>query len=282
MSESDPHATPASMAPLAITLDDATMNGLVYVPAGPGPHPAVLMLHGLPGFERNFDLAQSYRRAGWATMAFHYRGAWGSGGTFSFEHVLEDAAAALAHLRSDEIAAQCRIDPALVAVVGHSMGGWAALMLAADQPVVGAVSIAGWNVGAAGAMARDDPKEMAALVEEFEPGMPPLGGIDCTGLFEAAAAGADRFDVRARAGALVRTPVLLAIATNDPVVPAATHHRPLVHSLLAAGAEDFTEVIFPTDHAFSDQRLELARTTEAWLANLLQRPSADSLGGPER
>jgi len=258
------------MVPLAIRVDGAVMNGLIYVPAGQGPHPAVIMFHGLPGFERNLDLAQSYRRAGWAAMTFHYRGAWGSSGSYSFEHVLEDCAAAMALLRSGELADRCSIDPERVVSLGHSLGGWAALMVASENPVLGAVSIAGWNVGAAGALVRDDPKQMAALVAEFEPGMLPLGGIDARWLFETAAEGAEAFDVCARAPALGSTPLLLAIAADDDVSPKSLHHQPLVDSLRAAGCGQVTEVTFDTDHAFSDKRLELARTTESWLTELVR------------
>jgi pimeloyl-ACP methyl ester carboxylesterase len=267
MSEGEP-LHDARMVPLAIESGGDVMNGLVYVPPGSGPHPAVLMLHGLPGFERNFDLAQAYRRAGWAVMCFHYRGAWGSGGTFSFEHVLEDAAAALAYLRSDSLAQLCGIDREAVAVVGHSMGGWVALMLGAEQSVLGVTSIAGWNVGAAAALARDDPGALTALIEVFEPEMGPLSGVDCRELFASAVAGADRLDVRTRASALVGTPLLLVIATNDPVVPRAVHHDPLVASLMEAGARPIDEQVLETDHAFSDHRLELTRITEQWLGRI--------------
>lgn len=46
----------------------------MYMAAGAGPHPTVLLLHGLPGNEQNVDLAQSIRRAGWNVLTLHYRG----------------------------------------------------------------------------------------------------------------------------------------------------------------------------------------------------------------
>ena len=36
---------------------------VLYTAAGSGPHPTVLLLHGIPGCERNLDLAQALRRA---------------------------------------------------------------------------------------------------------------------------------------------------------------------------------------------------------------------------
>ena len=77
------------------------MNALLFVAAGKGPHPTVILMHGLPGNERNLDLAQAIRRAGWDVLTFTYRGAWGSAGDFSISNAMEDTAAALDFARSD-------------------------------------------------------------------------------------------------------------------------------------------------------------------------------------
>jgi len=77
-----------SMDELAIPSHGSRMNALVYLAAGSGPHPVVVFLHGYPGNEKNLDLAQAVRRAGFDAVYFDYRGTWGSGGTFSFGHGL--------------------------------------------------------------------------------------------------------------------------------------------------------------------------------------------------
>ena len=82
----------------AIPSHGFNLNALLYSAAGAGPHPTVLLLHRLPSNEQNLDLAQSMRRAGWNVVTLHYRGSWGTPGTFSFANRLEDAAAALAWL----------------------------------------------------------------------------------------------------------------------------------------------------------------------------------------
>jgi dipeptidyl aminopeptidase/acylaminoacyl peptidase len=87
-------AYPASMQTFQIASHGALLNAFVYVAAGAGPHPAVVLLHGFPGNERNLDLAQDIRRAGWDVLYFNYRGSWGSPGDFSFSHAIEDTAAA--------------------------------------------------------------------------------------------------------------------------------------------------------------------------------------------
>ena len=63
-----------------IPIEGEPVTLLLYEAQGPGPHPTALLLHGFPGFEKNLDLAQSIRRAGWNVVFFHYRGSWGSGG----------------------------------------------------------------------------------------------------------------------------------------------------------------------------------------------------------
>lgn len=65
-------AYPPAMEPVVIQSHDAKLNGVVYVADGAGPHPAVILLHGYPGNERNLDLAHAIRRAGWNVLFFHF------------------------------------------------------------------------------------------------------------------------------------------------------------------------------------------------------------------
>src|SRR5690348_84071 len=129
----------ASMQTMQIPSHGALMNALVYVAAGAGPHPAVILLHGFPGNERNLDLAQDMRRAGWDVLYFNYRGSWGTPGDFSFSHGIEDTAAAVAYLRQPAIAKKLRLDPSRIVLIGHSMGGFMAIQAAAADPAIKAV-----------------------------------------------------------------------------------------------------------------------------------------------
>src|SRR3954462_11893092 len=88
-------AHPARNRQLLIDSHGSKMNALFFLAAGAGPHPTMLLLHGLPGNERNLDLAQAVRRAGWNVLTFTYRGAWGSEGNFSISNAIDDAGAAL-------------------------------------------------------------------------------------------------------------------------------------------------------------------------------------------
>src|SRR6476469_6978141 len=106
---------PASMAEVATTGAGAGLNAIVYLAAGAGPKPVVVFLHGYPGNEKNLDLAQAVRRAGYDAVYTDYRGIWGSGGTFSFGNGLDDAKAVLAWVRSADTVKKYGFDPARIA-----------------------------------------------------------------------------------------------------------------------------------------------------------------------
>src|SRR2546428_1374914 len=99
------------------------LNGVLYVAQGRGAHPTVVFLHGFPGDEKNADLAQAVRRAGFNALVFYYRGAWGSPGIYSYSHVLEDVTAVLIRLPAPPAAESVGLDPGPPGLVGHSVGG---------------------------------------------------------------------------------------------------------------------------------------------------------------
>ncbi|HLU58050.1 MAG TPA: alpha/beta fold hydrolase [Pseudonocardia sp.] len=239
--------------------------GVLHVPVGPGPHPTVVLLHGFPGIERNFDLAQVLRRAGYAALVFHYRGSWGMGGRWSWGHVLEDAAAVVAALRDPATAAAHRLDPGRVALVGHSLGGFVALMTAAADPAVTAtVSVAGFDFGTAAAICRADPAARAGWVEAFAGELLPLRGTSGEALVAEMEAAGDAWRLGGLAPRLAGRPVLLVGTGRDPVTPHAVHHDPVVGAYRAAGVR-LQHHVLPTDHALSDHRVALARTVLGFL-----------------
>jgi len=159
---------PASMEGLHFRSAGANLNGVIYEAAGPGPHPTLLLLHGFPGNELNADIAQAVRRAGWNAVIFHYRGAWGSEGEFTFTHVLEDSAAVFAALHEPAFAKAHRVDPTRVSLYGHSMGGFSALLTGARTPEARCVaSVAGANMGAM-APALADPTAAQQTAARFQ------------------------------------------------------------------------------------------------------------------
>ena len=257
-------AYPAQMAELALESGGERLNAILYVAAGRGPHRVVVLLHGNPGYERNLDLAQAIRRAGYSVLFFNYRGSWGSGGTFSRTHAIEDVHAALRWVRSPETAARFRTDASRIAVVGHSMGGWLALMASAADPSVACVgALDSRNVGAYGLLLRRDRAADSARVVADDwltaPGAPYRAEGGGGGLVAEMKANAERWDPTAHARALSDRPILLIGATFK------ADQDGLVAALNGAGAGRVTALAWDTDHSFSDRRIALARAVTGWL-----------------
>lgn len=99
----------------------------VAVPAGAGPHPAILILRGVAGPEDGYlEIAQ--RVADWGYLALLH--GWKVRGDDPPDgEVYADLEAAVAYLRSRK-----DVDPARVAVFGFCRGGVHALMVAAAHP----------------------------------------------------------------------------------------------------------------------------------------------------
>ncbi len=162
ISFSDLLARPRAAADARIAYGPAPQQfGELWLPAGQGPFPVVVLIHGgcwqadLPGTELMDYLAADLRDRGYAVWNLEYRrighpgGAWP--GTF------KDIATGLDHLRT--IARPRGLDLSRVVLLGHSAGGhlvsWAAarsglskdtpLWTADPLPVSGVVSLAGIN-----------------------------------------------------------------------------------------------------------------------------------------
>ncbi len=158
-------AHPAAMTVIHIPTHGLLINGVVYSPTGAGPHPTIVICHGLPGNEKNLDLAQALRRAGWNAVTFNYRGSWGSPGNFRFAQNLEDANAVLAYLRAN--AATLGIDTGRMVLAGHSMGGWVVAHTAAqDHGLIGAILISASDMGRSGA--RPPDRLLKSMADDLE------------------------------------------------------------------------------------------------------------------
>lgn len=95
------HASPSYVAPdissVHIKSQGKTLYGRVFSPAlqsAQSKAPAVFMLHGIPGTEQNFDVAYALRDAGFICLLWHYRGCWGSEGSYSIDGLPNDIEAA--------------------------------------------------------------------------------------------------------------------------------------------------------------------------------------------
>lgn len=251
----------ARMEVLHIPSGGVEINGVAYLAAGAGPHPTIVLCHGWPGNEKNLDLAQALRRAGWNAITFNYRGSWGSPGNFRFSQNPEDAKAVLAMLRRPDIAAKLGVDTSRIVLAGHSMGGWVTAMVAAEDPALaGTILISAANMGALSGMGRERLTAQAAGNSETLAGTSPAAQAD------ELIASAASFDLRRRAAGLARQP-LLVLTSDDGLKPLTD---PVVSAARAAGGT-ISEIHQPTDHSWSDARLALAAHIHGWLQTLPAR-----------
>ncbi len=259
----------AAMEAVQVPSHGVQMNGIVYVAQGAGPHPVVVLLHGFPGNEQNLDVAQDIRRAGWDVLFFHYRGAWGSPGDYSFSNAIEDTAAAVAFLRDPAVAKKLRADSSRIVLLGHSVGGFNAIMAGSADPSIAAVGI----ISAADLGGRV-PQHLPMFAEGTArkkiadalatQGLSPLHGCNAETLAQDILdhAAAWRFEEHAKG--LASRP-FLAITSDDGN---AKSNDELAEAIRKDGDSHVTTQHFATDHSYSDQRQELSAAVVKWLGEL--------------
>jgi uncharacterized protein len=255
-------AHPARMEVLHIPSGGVKINGVAYLASGAGAHPTFVFFHGLPGNEKNLDIAQAVRRDGWNAITVNYRGSWGSPGEFRFANNLADADAVLAFLRDPANARELGIDTSRMVIAGHSMGGWVTALTAAhDRAIVGAILISMADMSNTGSSTR------AHAVSVMADNMESLAGVTAEGMADELLANAARWRVADRVPGLTRLP-LLVITSDDGLAP---QSDALVKEVRASGNPAVTTVHYATDHSYSDERIALERAIIEWLDRLPRR-----------
>ncbi len=129
-------SAPAALA-LVFEWDGLTLAGTLTLPAGPGPHPAVLMMQGSGPADRDCDgyfepIRQAFLDRRLATFSFDKPGCGASSGDwrdYGLEGRADQASAAVQRLR-----AHVAVDGTRVGVWGQSQGGWLAQILGSRLP----------------------------------------------------------------------------------------------------------------------------------------------------
>jgi len=257
---------PARMEVIHVPSGGVQINGVVYVASGERPHPAFVFFHGLPGNEKNLDLAQAVRRAGWTAVTVNYRGSWGSPGNFRFAQNLEDAQATLRFIRSPENAKRLSIDVNRIVISGHSMGGWVtAETLAHDPSVLGAVLISAGDIGAIGLGA---PKNRDSIIALMNDDRETLAGVTGESMADEVIAHGKEWSFKTLAPQLTHRK-LLVLYSNDFVKADSLE---LIKGVKAAGGTTIDEKYVVTDHSWSDHRIALESLVINWLGSLATPP----------
>ncbi|MFI5491444.1 S9 family peptidase [Actinoplanes sp. NPDC051859] len=242
--------------------DGLEISGWLFTPAGTGPHPLVVWLHGGPEAQErpgHGPLFQSLVDRGIAVFAANVRGSSGFGRSFVNADngplrtaAVADVAACVAHLVETGVA-----DPARVGCMGRSYGGYLTLAALTTYPELFAVGIdvcgmanfatfyahtEPW-IAAAAVSKYGDPVRDADLLRELS----PITRID-----------------------RLRAPLLVVHGANDSNVPVIEAEQ--VVAALAERGVEHRYLLFPDEgHELlhRSSRAEYLRETVGWLTRHL-------------
>jgi pimeloyl-ACP methyl ester carboxylesterase len=251
---------PARSEVLHIPSGGVKINGLAYIAEGAGTHPTVILCHGFPGNEKNLDLAQAIRRAGWNVITFNYRGSWGSPGEFRFANNPQDAEAVLAYIQDTANARMLAVDTRRIVMGGHSMGGWVTSLVAPRHPELrGAFLISAADMGRWYSVPRDK------VIEHMASDMESLAGVTAESMAdEIIAVGSGMRIGGMNARGLAHMPLLILTADDD----LASSVAPLIEQMKSLGNKRVLVVHRATDHSWNDSRIALESTIIRWLQTL--------------
>tara|TARA_B110000090_G_scaffold209590_1_gene266707 strand:- start:409 stop:1311 length:903 start_codon:yes stop_codon:yes gene_type:complete len=255
---------PATTTALTFKSDKMRMSGFIYMAEGKELKPTVLLLHGYPGNEKNLDVAQALRSYGWNVVFFHYRGAWGSEGQFSFRNAEQDVQVVLKYLSDRDNSAKLRIDREFISTVGHSMGGHMAIAGILDNQLVKcSVAWDGANLGAKDVGFVNDPNTTIPW-KRYGDAMFMLNGWSGDKAQKETQKYADKLDLVKRAKNINGRAVLL-VGANTSVIPMELHIKPLLAALKTTKNSQIFYKLIEDDHSFNSSRKALIDTTAKFL-----------------
>jgi uncharacterized protein len=159
--------------PVTFAAGDLPLSGTLIVPAGPGPHPAAVIVHGAAGGQRDYCrlFAAPLLDAGVAVLIYDKQG-HGRSGNAPEPTIFDQAAAVSAAL--DILAATPGLDPGRLGVLGVSNGMWAAPMAAARRPDIAFVA----GVGSPGvSMAESEVHRRVKVLRDAGVGAQTLSAV---------------------------------------------------------------------------------------------------------
>ena len=248
-------------SPVAFVSAGDTLRGVIHVPEGTGLHSTVLFFSGFPGLAETPPFVAAVAGAGYNVLFFPYRGSYASDGTYSPDHALASAEAALAFLRSPEARTRYRVDSDDIALWGESFGAWVGLSLAAADPSVECIA-AGIvaNLGELGRRLVASEPIRTAIEENFrqtEANLPIRLDGGPQGFVSTIMNRIEDYDLVPLMPALSDRTVFMFGAEEDETVPLADHYQPVADALEATGMTGLTLVTAPGGHVDpSPERIE--------------------------
>lgn len=237
------------------------LPAIFYGAAGAGPHPTIILLHGYPGNEKNLDIAQGMRDAGWNVIFFHYRGAWGAEGQFSFTGAEEDVTAVTKQLQQPEMAQKYKIDPARISYVGHSMGGHMAVAGILDNPEIRcSVVYDGANLGV---IFTGGGEELKAMWRDYSDSLFMLNGWSGKKNMDEIRTNGEQLNLLNRAHKIGTRPILFVPA--DSVLINIKDIDAIANAMRKVEGNQVHYELIKDDHSFNNNRAKLLAVTREFL-----------------
>lgn len=243
--------SPSGIVELEVLSSGSRIYGFAYIANGEKLHPTVILLHGLPGNERNLDLAQNLRRGGYNVVYFNYRGSWGSEGKYSFSNGVEDTEAVINFITDSANRTRLKVDPGRIALVGHSMGAGIALINGINNKRIRAVAgISVFNPYTV-LQGKDAPGNLMGLKEY----------ISTLGMLNTDAEIYLR-DLHAR---VKDYNIENMVANTKKPILVIDEHKNNEYLSSYKRKKNLTYRIWNTDHAFTNKRIALSTELKTWL-----------------
>ncbi len=243
--------SPAGIIELQFGPTGSKIYGFEYAANGPGPHPTLLFLHGMPGNERNLDIAQNLRRAGYNVVYFNYRGTWGSAGKYNFANSLNDIDSVLNYVTHPQHSKDLKVDTNRIALLGHSMGAGLALINGIANPRVKAIIALSVFNPYTTLQGKEATGNLLGLKEYIS----TLGMLntDANTFLKSMLLDINRYNVEK-----------LVAGTTKPLLIIDEHKN---NDYLSKYAEkpNLNYQIWDTDHAFTNRRIALSVELNSWL-----------------
>jgi len=248
---------PAGSVDLNITSNGSRLaGGIMYTPNGKGKHPTLILLHGLPGNQKDFDVAQVVRAHGWNAIYFNYRGSWGSEGKYSFENCVEDVKNVVAYCNKYQDS--LRIDTTNIALFGHSLGGFVCLKALEQLPQIKK----GFALSAATfyqvlKTIPDEKTGIEAMKDTVK--YPNYVALNSTfsEIYLAAYRNKEYYNLATNAKALKGKQIIMLDEHQK--------NKDLADTIKASGLKFFDYQVWDTDHSFTNKRISLINLVLSFL-----------------
>ncbi|MGE5676547.1 MAG: alpha/beta hydrolase [Pseudomonadota bacterium] len=261
---------PPYTADLAIYSNKKKLSAEIYIASGSDPHPIMIIPKGFPGAVESLDLPHMFRCNNWSSLIFDYRGTGESEGSFSFQNAIDDVKAVLEFVRSDNAIKKYNIDRNGIILLGHGMGGFAALMAAVEMPGVKAcAAIAPFDMGIIGGRAMVDIEALKPMKKMFEELVCTMKGATADDLMIEVMSNSDKWRFADNARSLANQNLMIVAGSRDIFAIPELHYQPLVNKMLSYKPRSFRHHLLDSDHSFRDQKLLLSHIMDEWLEEQL-------------